>query len=162
MSFRGRLWYRSLAIALAIASGSASPVMAAEPGGCSPVPWVADSIRVVFPSGGTAGRSTDVIIAVKPPGEDIAASQIFSASAAVAQQRVPVWITMPTALDDAERLGVTLRPGERAWRFRVVAAPSQAVVTVVAAHYVYGARTAERPVDCRMLVERPLVVYSTR
>jgi hypothetical protein len=147
---------------LAIASGRAQRAMAADRGDCSPVPWVADSIRVLSPNGGTADRSTDIIIAVKPPGEDVSKTQVFSASAAVGQRRVSVWLTMATPVDDTTPYSVTLRPGERAWGFRVVGAPSRAVVTVVAAHYIYGATTAERPVDCRMLVERPLVVYSTR
>ena len=152
----------STSFALALTLGWAQPGAAADSVGCSPVPWAADSVRAVSPSGGTAGRTTDVIIAVKPPDQNVAATQIFSAQAEVAGRRIPLWLTTPVALDDAERRGLVLTVGERAWRFQVVGAPPQAVVTVFAAHYVYGATALERPVDCRMLVERVLVTYSTR
>jgi hypothetical protein len=151
----------SLALVLAFVLQSPRPGIAADDDNCWPVPWPADSIRLISPSDGKASRTTDVIIGVTPPSQDVAAAQIFSAQATVGAGHVPLWVTIPTPVDDPSRLGFSLRGSERAWRFRVVGAPAQAVVTIVAAHYVYGASRVDHPVDCRMVVERLIGTYST-
>jgi hypothetical protein len=152
----------SLALVLAFVLQPARPGIAANGDSCSPVPWLADSLRVISPSDGRAPRTADVIIAVAPPDQDVAAVQILSAQATVGARRVPLWVTIPTPVEDPTQLGISLRGSERAWHFRVVGAPAQAVVTIVYSHYVYGASRVEHPVDCRMLLERVIATYSTQ
>ncbi|MDB5093628.1 MAG: hypothetical protein JWO85_1729 [Candidatus Eremiobacteraeota bacterium] len=146
---------------LAFVLQPARPGIAAEGEHCWPIPSAADSIRVISPSDGKAPRTTDVIIAVLPPGQDVAAAQMFSAQASVGTRHVPLWVTIPTPVDDPSQLGITLLGSERAWRFRVVGAPAQAVVTILAARYLYGVTRAEHAVDCRMFLERVMATYST-
>jgi hypothetical protein len=156
-----RLLCGSLALVLAFVLQPAQPGIAANGDSCSPVPWLADSLRVISPSDGKAPRTADVIIAVAPSDQDVAAVQILSAQATVGARRVPLWLTIPTPVDDPSQLGISLHGSERAWRFRVVGAPAQAVVTILAARYAYGASRAGQTVDCRMLLEREIATYST-
>jgi hypothetical protein len=151
----------SLAFVLAFVLQPARAGIAADDDTCWAVPWPADSLRVISPSDGKAPRTADVIVAVASPSQDVAAAPILSAQATVGARHVPLWVTIPTPVDDSSRLGISLRGSERAWRFRVVGAPAQAVVTILAARYIYGASLTGQTTDCRMLLERVIATYST-
>ena len=127
------------------------------------MPQVADSIRIVAPEKfDTVSSPTEVIIAVKPPDEDVAASQIFSAEAVVGSERTPVWLTAPVKVTNAApALAMRLAQGERAWTFRMTGAPPHAVVNMYASHYLYGATDDNPSLQCRMSVKIPIGGFST-
>jgi hypothetical protein len=132
-------------------------------GNCSPLPQVADSLRFVVPlaSSSPAPTSVEVIVAVKPPAEDLAISHVFSAEAQVGASRTQVWLTEPAPVVDLTRLKPLLQPAERAWTFRVIGAPPHAVVTIFASHYLYGATDDPKPATCRMVKQRSIGSYTT-
>jgi hypothetical protein len=150
----------------------------AAPPPCSPFPQVAGSIRLLSPSTYEQPPSNDIAatIAVLPPGQNVAATLIFSAEAQSGRDRVPLWMSVPTPLSGATPIP-GLREYESAWSFRIFGAPPHSQVSVFAAHYEYGS-TADNPSNpfslsagtptanpantCRLLVKQRFGTFMTR
>lgn len=150
----------------------------AAPPLCSPLPHVDGSIRLVSPRihERLLPNDVEVTIAVLPPGEDVAATQMFSTEAQSGSDRIPLWLSVPRPLSAASPIA-GLRKSETAWSFRIFGAPPHSVVSVFAAHYEYGATTNNlsnpfplpdgAPTDntantCRVLVQQRLGTFEIR